>query len=72
MLAWFLQNEDSADMKLDFAFDSELSQLTDDKSSKGMGLQHSMQMVQSSTAADSKLLNFKIASVKKVNVKEIL
>lgn len=65
----FLQNEDNADMKLDFAFDSDLSQLTDDKSSKGMGLPHSMQMVQSSTAAaDSKLLNFKIASVKKVNV----
>lgn len=62
----FNKNEDSADMKLDFAFDSELSQLTDDKTSKGMGLPHSMQMVQSSSAADSKLLNFKIASVKKV------
>lgn len=62
----FSKNEDSADMKLDFAFDSDLSQLTDDKSSKGMGLPHSMQMGQSSTAADSKLLNFKIAAVKKV------
>lgn len=52
-------------MKLDFAFDSEFSKLTEDnKSAKAMELTHAMHMVQSSTDAD---LNFKIASVKKVS-----
>lgn len=57
------------DMKLDFTFDSELSQLTDDKSSKTMGLSRSMHMapgVQSTISSPAADLNFKIASVKKV------
>ena len=57
------------DMKLDFTFDSELSQLTDDKSSKTMGLARSMHMapgVQSTISSPAADLNFKIASVKKV------
>ena len=56
-------------MKLDFTFDSELSQLTDDKSSKTMGLSRSMHMapgVQSTISSPAADLNFKIASVKKV------
>lgn len=61
-----MQNEDVADMKLDFNFDSsDFSKLTDDnsKSAKQIELTHAMHMVQASTDAD---LNFKIASVKKV------
>uniref|UniRef100_A0A1B6C1D3 BAT2 N-terminal domain-containing protein n=1 Tax=Clastoptera arizonana TaxID=38151 RepID=A0A1B6C1D3_9HEMI len=58
----FNKNEDSADMKLDFSFDSELSPLTDDKSNKTMVMPRSINIVQTSAAE----LNFKIASVKKV------
>ena len=60
----FNKTEDSADMKLDFAFDSDLSQLTEDKS-KNLGMPRSMHMTggQSSSTAE---LNLKIASVKKV------
>lgn len=59
--------EDSSDMKLDFAFDSDLGQLTEDKSAKTLGLPRGTHMSTSNTisplAAD---LNLKIASVKKV------
>lgn len=59
--------EDSSDMKLDFAFDSDLGQLTEDKTAKSLGLQRGTHMSTSNTisplAAD---LNLKIASVKKV------
>jgi hypothetical protein len=57
-------------MKLDFTFDSELSQLTDDKMNKAMGLTRSMHMtpgVQSTISSPAADLNFKIASVKKVS-----
>ncbi|KAK9499028.1 hypothetical protein O3M35_003545 [Rhynocoris fuscipes] len=54
----FSKNEDNADMKLDFAFDSDLSQLTEDKTN----LPRSIHIGQTSTAD----LNQKIASVKKV------
>ncbi|KAL1138785.1 hypothetical protein AAG570_008847 [Ranatra chinensis] len=54
----FNKNEDNADMKLDFPFDSDLTQLTDDKSN----IPRSIHLGQTS-AAD---LNQKIASVKKV------
>lgn len=61
------KTEDSSDMKLDFAFDSDLGQLTEDKSAKSLGLPRSTHMSTSNTisplAAD---LNLKIASVKKV------
>lgn len=61
------KNEDSSDMKLDFAFDSDLGQLTDEKSAKALGLPRGTHMSTSNTisplAAD---LNLKIASVKKV------
>jgi hypothetical protein len=56
-------------MKLDFTFDSELSQLTDDKMNKTMGLPRSMHItpgVQSTISSPAADLNFKIASVKKV------
>lgn len=59
--------EDSSDIKLDFAFDSDLGQLTEDKSAKSLGLPRGVHMSTSNTisplAAD---LNLKIASVKKV------
>ncbi|XP_047515176.1 protein PRRC2B-like isoform X1 [Pieris napi] len=59
--------EDSSDMKLDFAFDSDLGQLTEDKATKSLGLPRGVHMSTSNTisplAAD---LNLKIASVKKV------
>lgn len=62
------KTEDSSDMKLDFAFDSDLGQLTEDKSAKSLGLPRSVHMSTTSNtisplAAD---LNLKIASVKKV------
>lgn len=61
------KTEDSSDMKLDFAFDSNLGQLTEDKTAKSLGLPHGVHMSTSNTisplAAD---LNLKIASVKKV------
>lgn len=61
------KQEDSSDMKLDFAFDSDLGQLTEDKTAKTLGLPRGVHMSTSSTisplAAD---LNLKIASVKKV------
>lgn len=61
------KQEDSSDMKLDFAFDSDLGQLTEDKSAKSLGLPRGVHMSTSNTisplAAD---LNLKIASVKKV------
>lgn len=61
------KTEDSSDMKLDFAFDSDLGQLTEDKSTKALGLPRGTHMSTSNTisplAAD---LNLKIASVKKV------
>lgn len=59
--------EDSSDIKLDFAFDSDLGQLTEDKSTKTLGLPRATHLSTSNTisplAAD---LNLKIASVKKV------
>lgn len=61
------KTEDSSDMKLDFAFDSDLGQLTEDKSAKALVLPRGVHMSTSNTisplAAD---LNLKIASVKKV------
>lgn len=61
------KTEDSSDIKLDFAFDSDLGQLTEDKSAKTLGLPRGTHMSTSNTisplAAD---LNLKIASVKKV------
>lgn len=58
--------EDSADMKLDFPFESELSQLTDDKAPKGMrDLTRSISQ-QSTISPSTADLNFKIAAVKKV------
>lgn len=61
------KTEDSSDMKLDFAFDSDLGQLTEDKSAKSLGMPRGVHMSTSNTisplAAD---LNLKIASVKKV------
>lgn len=62
--------EDNADMKLDFTFDSDLSQLTDDKSSKSLGLPRSMHAItsaQSTISPSTAELNLKIASVKKVH-----
>lgn len=63
----FNKNEDSADMKLDFTFDSDLSQLTDDKS-KSLGMTRSMHIAggQSTISPSTAELNLKIASVKKV------
>ena len=66
--------EDNSDMKLDFTFDSDLSQLTEDKtktSSSNLGIprssMHITSSVQSSTISPSTAdLNLKIASVKKV------
>lgn len=59
------KTEESADMKLDFPFESELSQLTDDKATKGMrDLTRSIQ--QSTISPSTADLNFKIAAVKKV------
>lgn len=61
--------EDSADMKLDF-FESEISHLTEDKSSKNIGLARSMHAITSAnntlSPSTADALNFKIASVKKV------
>lgn len=64
----FGKNEDNADMKLDFAFDSELSQLTEDAKSKSLGMPRSMHMTggQSTISPSTADLNLKIASVKKV------
>ncbi|CAL1675422.1 unnamed protein product [Lasius platythorax] len=63
----FNKNEDSADMKLDFTFDSDLSQLTEDKS-KSLSMPRSMHMTggQSTISPSTAELNLKIASVKKV------
>ncbi|XP_046670382.1 protein PRRC2C isoform X5 [Homalodisca vitripennis] len=58
----FNKNEDNADMKLDFRFDSDLSQLADDKSSKNIAIQ----MTRSIQMAAQSELQFKLASVKKV------
>ncbi|XP_018302966.1 protein PRRC2C isoform X3 [Mycetomoellerius zeteki] len=62
----FNKNEDNADMKLDFNFESELSQL-DDKS-KSLGMARSIHMTggQSTISPSTAELNLKIASVKKV------
>lgn len=63
----FNKNEDNADMKLDFTFDSDLSQLTEDKS-KSLSMARSMHMAggQSTISPSTAELNLKIASVKKV------
>lgn len=63
----FNKNEDNADMKLDFTFDSDLSQLTEDKS-KSLGMTRSMHMAtgQNTISPSTAELNLKIASVKKV------
>ncbi|XP_058806241.1 protein PRRC2C isoform X3 [Phymastichus coffea] len=63
----FNNKEDSSDMKLDFTFDSDLSQLTDDKS-KTLGMPRSMHITsgQSTISPSTAELNLKIASVKKV------
>lgn len=63
----FNKNEDNADMKLDFTFDSDLSQLTEDKS-KSLGIARSIHMPggQSTISPSTAELNLKIASVKKV------
>ena len=54
-------------MKLDFTFDSDLSQLTEDKS-KSLGMTRSMHMAtgQNTISPSTAELNLKIASVKKV------
>lgn len=61
--------EDGADMKLDF-MESEISYLTEDKTSKNVGLPRSMHTITSSNTTISPstadALNMKIASVKKV------
>lgn len=61
------QKTEDSDMKLDFGFDSDLGQLSEDKSAKSLGLPRGVHMSTSNTisplAAD---LNLKIASVKKV------
>ncbi|XP_044595576.1 protein PRRC2C-like isoform X3 [Cotesia glomerata] len=63
----FNKSEDSADMKLDFTFDADLSQLTEEKS-KSLGMPRSMHMTgaQSTISPSTAELNLKIASVKKV------
>lgn len=62
------KTEDTSDMKLDFPFETELSQLTDDKATKGMrDLARSIQ--QSTMSPSTADLNFKIASVKKVSAR---
>lgn len=63
----FNSKEDNADMKLDF-FESEISHLTDDKSSKNLVLPCSMHANVGNTISPSTAdaLNFKIQSVKKV------
>lgn len=65
----FSSKEDNADMKLDF-FESEISHLTEDKSSKNLGLSNSMHTIASVNSAISSstaaALNYKIQSVKKV------
>ncbi|XP_046985205.1 protein PRRC2C-like isoform X6 [Schistocerca americana] len=66
----FSKNEDVVDMKLDFTFaDSDLSQLTEDKTNKAVGMPRSMhlsQQVQSTISPSTAELNLKIQSVKKV------
>lgn len=63
----FNNKEDNVDMKLDFTFDSDLSQLTEDKS-KSLGMPRSMHITggQSTISPSTAELNLKIASVKKV------
>jgi len=63
----FNKNEDNADMKLDFTFDPDLTQLTEDKN-KSLGMTRSMHMTggQSTISPSTAELNLKIASVKKV------
>ncbi|XP_063973669.1 protein PRRC2C-like isoform X4 [Diachasmimorpha longicaudata] len=64
----FNKTEDNADMKLDFTFDADLSQLTDDKSKGSLGMPRSMHMTggHSTISPSTAELNLKIASVKKV------
>lgn len=61
--------EDGSDMKLDF-IESEISYLTEDKTSKNLGLPRSMHAITNSNTTISPstadALNMKIASVKKV------
>lgn len=60
--------EDNADIKLDF-FESDLSHLTDDKSSKTLCMSRSMHAMatgNNTTISTADALNFKIQSVKKV------
>lgn len=61
--------EDGSDIKLDF-MESEISYLTEDKSSKNIGLPRSMHAITSSnntiSPSTADALNFKIACVKKV------
>ena len=61
------KTEDTADMKLDFTFDSELTQLTEEKS-KSLGIARSMHIAggQNTISPSTAELNLKIASVKKV------
>lgn len=64
----FGTKEDNADMKLDF-FESEISHLTEDKSSKNLGLTYSLHkiaIVNSVISSTAAALNYKIQSVKKV------
>lgn len=65
----FSSKEDNADMKLDF-FESEISHLTEDKSSKNLGLtnnsMHTIASVNSEISSTAAALNYKIQSVKKV------
>ncbi|XP_054273378.1 protein PRRC2C isoform X4 [Macrosteles quadrilineatus] len=62
----FAKNEDSADMKLDFRFDSDLTQLTDDKSSKTIAAMQMTRSIQLAAHSSTAELQFKVASVKKV------
>ncbi|XP_063911765.1 uncharacterized protein Nocte isoform X3 [Zophobas morio] len=59
--------EDNADIKLDF-FDSELSHLTEEKSSKNLCMPRSMHAITTgnNTISTADALNFKIQSVKKM------
>lgn len=64
-----MQYEDAADMKLDFPYESEISQLTEEKGNKAIGLSRAMhipQNVQSTISPSTAELDLKIASVKKV------
>ncbi|XP_023244698.1 uncharacterized protein LOC111642572 [Centruroides sculpturatus] len=71
---FYYKGEEGSDMKLDFTFDSELAQLTEQKITTTSSISHTMQVsngtpgvgVQSPISPSTDELNLKIASVKKV------